>query len=195
MRDRRRWRGAVLGVLLPLATAGPARARPETPAAGAGVFRIDLGGATAEVLRVLLAGAYERLGSERCQSLLSTYSDRTGRTLRERLDELGHSSQSYLGLVVFADGSGRRRCQDPHTLAVTAPGSRVVFVCPRTLQRWYAEDRAYAEATLIHEMLHSLGLGENPPPSREITERVLERCHQPAPPMARRAGGDPRAKP
>jgi len=29
---------------------------------------------------------------------------------------------------------------------------------------------------IIHEMLHTLGLGENPPSSREITQRVNERC-------------------
>jgi len=29
---------------------------------------------------------------------------------------------------------------------------------------------------MIHEALHTLGLGENPPTSAEITERVLARC-------------------
>jgi hypothetical protein len=33
-----------------------------------------------------------------------------------------------------------------------------------------------ADVLLIHEMLHSLGLGENPPSSREITEHVVARC-------------------
>ena len=33
-----------------------------------------------------------------------------------------------------------------------------------------------AEAALIHESLHSLGLGENPPTSSEITSRVISRC-------------------
>jgi len=34
----------------------------------------------------------------------------------------------------------------------------------------------YAEAVIIHETLHSLGLGENPPTSDEITWRVFSRC-------------------
>jgi hypothetical protein len=34
----------------------------------------------------------------------------------------------------------------------------------------------YAEAVLIHEALHSLGLGENPPLSDYITERIQARC-------------------
>ena len=29
---------------------------------------------------------------------------------------------------------------------------------------------------MIHEFLHTLGLGENPPTSQEITERVSNRC-------------------
>ena len=32
------------------------------------------------------------------------------------------------------------------------------------------------EITIIHEMLHSLGLGENPPESVAITAQVLKRC-------------------
>jgi hypothetical protein len=31
---------------------------------------------------------------------------------------------------------------------------------------------------VIHEVLHSLGLGENPPSSDHITERVRARCGQ-----------------
>jgi hypothetical protein len=37
-------------------------------------------------------------------------------------------------------------------------------------------NEAVAEATVIHEALHTLGLGENPPTSREITAGVLKRC-------------------
>jgi hypothetical protein len=39
----------------------------------------------------------------------------------------------------------------------------------------------HAEALVIHEMLHSLGLGENPPPSDEITARVRARCGETSP--------------
>jgi hypothetical protein len=33
-----------------------------------------------------------------------------------------------------------------------------------------------AEVYVIHEMLHTLGLGENPPSSQEITQAVVKRC-------------------
>jgi hypothetical protein len=37
-------------------------------------------------------------------------------------------------------------------------------------------DTRYAGAVVIHEILHTLGLSENPPSSKEITDRVLARC-------------------
>ncbi|MGH9253012.1 MAG: hypothetical protein ACRD3C_00415 [Vicinamibacterales bacterium] len=33
-----------------------------------------------------------------------------------------------------------------------------------------------ARGLVIHEFLHALGLGENPPTSDEITERVTAKC-------------------
>ena len=66
--------------------------------------------------------------------------------------------------------------QQQGNLAVTEPGSRVVFICPTAFVEAVSGKPEQAEATLIHEMLHSLGLGENPPRSRDITERVLFRC-------------------
>jgi hypothetical protein len=37
-------------------------------------------------------------------------------------------------------------------------------------------DPSLAAALIIHEELHSLGLGEDPPTSKEITAKVIERC-------------------
>jgi hypothetical protein len=61
-------------------------------------------------------------------------------------------------------------------LAVAFPGSPAVFVCSKAFREVYRKHPLYAEATLIHEALHTLGLGENPPTSREITSRVVKRC-------------------
>ena len=41
-----------------------------------------------------------------------------------------------------------------------------------------------AEIIIIHEFLHSLGLGENPPSSAEITKQVQTRCAGESPPPA-----------
>ena len=67
-------------------------------------------------------------------------------------------------------------------MAVT-PGVPRVFVCPdgagrinSRLSRVEFQSGSLAEAMVIHEMLHTLGLGENPPTTFEITERIRERC-------------------
>jgi len=44
--------------------------------------------------------------------------------------------------------------------------------------RQVSKNSRHAEAALIHEALHSPGLGENPPSSDYISERVLARCGQ-----------------
>jgi len=60
-------------------------------------------------------------------------------------------------------------------LGATNAGSRVIYLCPRFAEMEWKDPR-YAEAIVIHEMLHSLGLGENPPSSWEITTKVLKSC-------------------
>ena len=80
---------------------------------------------------------------------------------------------------MFAQDQGSKACRTKGTVAVTEPGSRVVFICARSFLEMALSAPERAEATVIHEMLHSLGLGENPPSSNEITERVLSRCVSP----------------
>ena len=58
----------------------------------------------------------------------------------------------------------------------TRPGSRVVFVCTTRFTDLVERNPAEAEAIVIHEMLHTLGLGENPPASDAITEAVAVAC-------------------
>jgi len=134
--------------------------------------------ATADTVRQALRGAAQRLQSPGCQAVFSDFSDASGRLLSDRLADLGQTPQGYLGQVLFYDGSVKPHCQakDRGVLAVTAPGSPAVFVCPQAFRDLYWKDPLYAEATLIHEALHTLGLGENPPKSREITSRVVKRC-------------------
>jgi hypothetical protein len=107
---------------------------------------------------------------------LTEFTDGEGRPLAERLDALGRTPQSYLGDILFEDGSQAGACAPRDVLAVTNPGSRVVWICPRQFVAVAYRDPVEAELILIHEMLHSLGLGENPPSSHEITRRVEQRC-------------------
>jgi len=128
-------------------------------------------------LRRAAMGARHRLARPECQQLFSEFKDASGRTLQEKLDAQGQTAASYLGLIVFADGARLRHCQDPNTFAVTDPGSRVVYVCGRQFAFVDGNRPSQTEAFLIHEELHSLGLGENPPSPKEITARVLAMCH------------------
>jgi hypothetical protein len=157
-------------VLMPLI---PQEARPSEDAS---VVPRPVSPAAEPAVRWAVAGARRRLKQPACQSLFSEFSDTSGRTLQTNLDALGHSGADHLGLIVFADGSDRQRCKVAGPLAFTTAGSAVVYVCGRVFRDLAKRDPRLVQAILIHEMLHTLGLGENPPTSLEITERVLAAC-------------------
>lgn len=123
-----------------------------------------------------LSGAAEWLGTAKCQALLSEFTDLRGRPLQERLAEFGGTLADYLRILVFEDGEGHRPCEPPGVLAFTAPNSRVVLVCGRAFARSWKRAPEEGRAAIIHEILHSLGLGENPPAPRDITYRVKQLC-------------------
>jgi hypothetical protein len=152
-------------------SAGPrASASPRRPPVWS---RISIGDPiAAAALRRGLDEAFHLLDQPLCQTLLDEWHDVDRRPLRDRLRSLGMDIQQYLPFVHFAEA--RLTCRD--RMAYTAPGSRVVYVCPGPVERAARENPRYLAAVLIHETLHTLGLGENPPTSSEITERVLRRC-------------------
>jgi hypothetical protein len=143
----------------------------------AALFRVRVpNNEVAQAVTRALAGADRLLAEPACQEVLTDFRDASGRTLKEVLDASDVSARGYLRWIVFSDGRGLKACSSKASLAVTEPGSRVVFICPTAFVEVMSGSPEEAEATLIHEMLHSLGLGENPPRSREITERVRVRC-------------------
>jgi len=123
-----------------------------------------------------VVGAHRRLEQPACRGLFAEFSDASGRTLQENLDALGETGGTYLARILFADGSDRRRCKGDDAYAFTSPGRRVVYVCGRAFKNLADRNPVMAQAIVIHEALHTLGLGENPPRSSEITARVLARC-------------------
>jgi hypothetical protein len=133
---------------------------------------------TRDATRRALDGADRWLSAASCERLFTEFSDQAGVSLRERLDRLQSSPRGYLALVFFHDGALHATCQRHGILAFTAVGSRVVHVCGRDFARAWTRDSREAQATLIHEMLHSLGLGENPPSPRHISSRVKNLCWQ-----------------
>jgi hypothetical protein len=121
--------------------------------------------------------AWQLLAQRDCSALLTRFSDSSGRPLAQHLESLSVDPQTYLTLVVFIDGSREVAC-NKGGLAFTAPGSRVVRLCVDELKRTWQQSPEHTVASFIHEMLHTLGLGENPPSSKEITQRVLAACHR-----------------
>jgi hypothetical protein len=125
----------------------------------------------ASKLRHAMDEASELLEHEPCEGLVDEFRDRDGRPLRDQLVRLGVSVTDYLELILFREGAARG-----DAIAYTSPGSRVVFVHGPSVERTAHNNPPYLVATVIHEMLHTLGLGENPPTSSEITARIMLRC-------------------
>ena len=119
--------------------------------------------------------AAERLERPECQKVLSDFRDSPGQTIQERLDRIEDTPRQYFARLTFREALDRR-CQDSARLAFTTVGQREVFICGTQLWRTYTTDPAHVEALIIHEMMHTLGLRENPPSSLEINDGVLKRC-------------------
>jgi len=122
--------------------------------------------------------ARRRLSDSRCADVLTDFEDVGGRRLDLKVADLHLTAAAYLSYVLFYDGRPTAECGFKSTLAWTTTGSRAVHICSNQFlaqQRWNV---GYTANTLIHEMLHTLGLGENPPDPRVITTRVADRCGQ-----------------
>jgi hypothetical protein len=129
------------------------------------------------------AGAARRLEAPECRQILSDFKDPAGRTLLDNLETWQQTPSDYLVQAIsFLDGSKLENCKKGAVL-VTSRGQLPVFVCPdggpmpgSRFASLAIDKPALAEIMVIHEMLHTLGLGENPPTTFEITDRVTARC-------------------
>ena len=166
------------------AAAPPARAGSPSPVgpAPAAAATVTLTGAlapgnrAADPFRAAVEGAVRRLETGECAAVLRDFTDQLGRPLTARLDELGLSLPELARWVRFSPGFDEAPCRErSRAFAFTTPGCPVVRVC-RPLVSLARTRPELAQAVVIHEMLHSLGLGEGPPSSQEITARVTARC-------------------
>lgn len=128
-----------------------------------------------EPMRWAVHGAGRRLAEPACAAVLDGFHDPLGRPLAERLGALSLTADDYARRVLFYDGSNEAPCRRPRVYAFTSPGSRVVRVCS-TLGALAAARPAEAEAVVIHELLHTLGLGDDHPSSAWITAAVESCC-------------------
>lgn len=146
-------------------------------------FTRPLGAFDAAAVERAKAGAARWLQNSECLKVLTEFTDGEGRTLDRILATWGMSAAEYVLTLPFQDGAAIPRCRRARIELVTHRGLRQVYVCPvgvGALNSRFAQTQirtpALAEAMVIHEMLHTLGLGENPPSTFEITARVRERC-------------------
>ena len=133
-------------------------------------------GQTARMVRNALEGAARRLEQPGCEALVDLFVDAEGRPLRASLEKAGLSGADYLTLLIFYDGSRHSLCRRGGVFAAADVGGRIVWICPEPFVRLAWSDPGAADMVVIHEALHSLGLGENPPSSDEINSRVRSAC-------------------
>lgn len=121
--------------------------------------------------------AAARLADPGCALVLGDFSDlRSGRPLSATLAASGRSPSSFLASLRFVDGDHTDRCRHRAAFAWVPVGAEVVFVCRSRFEPLIRKDEWLAGNVLVHESLHALGLGEDPPASEEITLAVVHRC-------------------
>jgi len=133
-------------------------------------------GFAAAALRRAIQGARRRLEEPACQQIFEEFRDEAGHSLSQRLAERGGRAEAQLAHLLFYDGNGQPRCDDTSVAAITTPGAAVVLICSDQFAKLQRRGRRDAELLVIHELLHTLGLGENPPTPSEIDARVEARC-------------------
>ena len=107
----------------------------------------------ANVLRLALDQVAAQLTQAGCRLIFTDFSDAKGRQLSDKLANVKQDGPGYASLIFFYDPSHPNDCASG-ALAVTAPESRVVFVCGSALLRAWEVERRYVITALIHEMLH-----------------------------------------
>jgi hypothetical protein len=127
-------------------------------------------------LRRAVEGAAARLARPGCQDLFSDFTDEVGQRLSTTLAASGKSPTEAFGVLRFFDDGAAPQCHAGTTLAFTQTGSRLIRVCGSQFRERFLQNRSTTEIIVIHEFLHALGLGENPPTSDAITKQVAVRC-------------------
>lgn len=138
------------------------------------IIRLDM----QQAVDSAMDGASTKLGNDQCTAVFTKFKNAAGKTMQEVLDGYGVSAATYLtSWMQFNDGRNTSQCTSngSNYPIYTSPGSRSIWVCVEFVAT-QRNGPGYAADLLIHEELHSLGLGENPPSSGEITSAVQSAC-------------------
>jgi hypothetical protein len=130
---------------------------------GVGAERAD----RTRYLKKVLDIVDERLDDPKCKALFDHWKVERGDPRRVR----------------YVNGSNQPICRGSQVVAATMKGEPRTYLCFPQFDRVMVQDPSLAAVYLIHEYLHSQGLGESPrdagaPTAREITLSVVERCGQ-----------------
>lgn len=163
-------------VLLVSAAACAAPAGAAEPSATTEIDRIRLVNKVHhKVARRVVESASRRLRGSFCEAVVDDFKTLEGHPLRTTLADRNMTASEALDAIFFWDGGTHAACRRG-ALAFTSPRNTNVFLCRDRFFNAAQYEPALAEAIVIHELLHVLGLGENPPSSQAITARVLMRC-------------------
>ena len=162
-----------LGVLLALHLV-PAPAAEDRPT----VDRTAVTGFEQTTVRRAVDLAVAKLALPGCPDVYGDFRLANGSTPGDELARLGIGPAEFLQRLLFVDGSRDRHCRRGRAVLTATPGSRVIRVCPRFAE-FQLRDANLSASLIIHESLHALGLGEDPPSGRDITQRIERRCWKP----------------
>src|SRR5262245_60907865 len=137
---------------------------------------LDFNGEDRWNIKRVVDAAAARIARCDCQKLLFDFVDEQGVPLGTRLAANGRDPVEAFAALRFVNKPLAPQCRTGNRLAFTFPGSQVIYVCSLKLRNESVRTSARTEIIMIHEFLHSLGLGENPPTSQDITTRVEARC-------------------
>jgi len=127
-----------------------------------------------EAVQWSLEAARMQLRRAECLKVFEEFQLPDGSTPLQSLEETGLSAEEFLETLEWESGELSNRCEAGGLLATTRY-SRRISVCPG-FARMVTNRPAFGAALIIHEQLHALGLGENPPLSTYITARVYHWC-------------------
>ena len=99
-----------------------------------------------------------------CRRVFSDFHDAHGRTIEEKLEAWALDPAEYVRSLPFVDGLGESRCHAGKVMLASGVNVPRVFVCPG-FAKVHRDEPRFATSLVIHEVLHTLGLGENPPSS------------------------------
>jgi hypothetical protein len=118
--------------------------------------------------------ASQQLRRSECLKAFAEFQLADGTTPLEKLEATGLTAEEHLATLEWESGATSGRCA-PGALLATVRNGRRVTVCPG-FAKVVASQPSFGATLVIHEQLHALGLGENPPTSTYITTRVYHRC-------------------